>query len=186
MKKLSAILLLTIFLFNLVGYRMYFSYVQTKAEVQLQVSLENNNYNDEDLITIKVPLSMPYQTLQSGFERVEGEIEIDGKIYKYVKRKIVDGEMLLMCLPDQNKMHLESAKNDFFKSANDIAQDNSSKKSENSKTSVFKNLVSEYDQPSSYNIALQFAPVTMQYCPQHSTGLLSSPHTPLVQPPDYI
>ena len=154
MRKLSAILLLLIFLFNLVGYRFVFNYEQQKADVQLEASLDKAQYNDADLIAITIPLSMPYQTVQSGFERVNGEINISGKIYKYVKRKIVDGEMVLMCLPDQNKMRIEVGKNDFFKNTADIAQNNTSKKGDNSKSNVGKNVVSEYDQQtSSYTVA---------------------------------
>ena len=39
----------------------------------------------------------------------------------------------MLCLPDQNKMRLQDAKNDYFKTTNDIAGNNSSKKSDNSK-----------------------------------------------------
>ncbi len=183
MKKLAAILLLLLFLFNLVGYRLWFSYAQQQADIQLESSLDNNQYNDADLITIKVPLSMPYQTVQSSFERVNGEINFNGKTYKYVKRRIVDGEMVLLCLPDQHKMRIESAKTDFFKNTADI-QNNSSKKSDNTKTSVFKNLVSEYDQHTATCNIAQISTYNNCISLQQEDKLHTSPHTPPVQPPD--
>lgn len=146
LKKLAAILLLALFLFNLIGYRMWFYYAQQHADEQLQASLDNDRYNERDLITIKIPLSVPYQTNQNSFERVDGEVNIKGKIYKYVKRKISDGQLVLLCIPDQNKMKLQDAKVDFFKNTNDLSLNTASKKSDHSKSSAFKNFTVEYDQ----------------------------------------
>ncbi len=165
---------------------MWFNYAQQQSDIQLEASLDNNQYNYTELITIKVPLSMPYQTVQSDWDRVNGEIKVDGKIYKYVKRKIVDGEMVLLCLPDHNKMRIQSAKDDFFKTTNDIAQDNSSKKSDNAKTNVSKNLVSDYEQPITSHSLAQMGVIIIHSALLRSDKLLSSPHTPPVQPPDAI
>jgi hypothetical protein len=183
-KKLAAILLLLLFLFNLVGYRLWFNYAQQRSDVQLEASLDKHQYNDADLISIKVPLSMPYQTVQSNYERVNGEVKVDGKIYKYVKRRIVNGELELLCLPDQNKMRLQDAKNDYFKTTNDIAANNSDKKSENSKTNIFKSLTSDYEQQVN-NYALATAATNeMSYSFEVILSLSSTPHTPPGQPPD--
>jgi len=183
-KKLAAILLLTLFLFNLVGYRLWFNFAQQQSDIQLETSLDHYQYNDADLITIKVPLSMPYQTVQSGFERVDGEISIKGKIYKYVKRRIDNGVLVLMCLPDQNKMRLQSAKNDYFKTTSDISQNDSSKKGDNAKTNVFKNLVSDFDQQIDNYSTLIPAIIKAGYCSAITDQLSSTPHTPPGQPPD--
>jgi hypothetical protein len=146
LKKLAAISLLALFLFNLVGYRMWFYYAQQHSDEQLQASLDNNLYNEQDLIEIKIPLSVPYQVNQKSFERVDGEVNIKGKIYKYVKRKISDGQLILLCIPDQNKMRLQNAKVDFFKNTSDLALNAASKKSDHSKALAFKNFSTEYDQ----------------------------------------
>lgn len=186
MKKLIAILLLVLFLFNLVGYRLWFNYVQQQSDIQLEASLDKHQYKDADLIAIKVPLSIPYQTVQSNYERVDGEIKINGKIYKYVKRRIVNGELELLCLPDQNKMRLQDARNDFFKTTNDIASNNSSKKSDNSKTSIFKNITSDYEQEVN-TYALSIAAIAKaNYSSELIFSLSSTPHTPPGQPPDAI
>lgn len=144
MKKIAAILLIALFVFNLAGYRWVFNYMQQQADVQLAVTLDNNNYNEADLITLSVPTNLPYQTDRPNFERVDGEINYQGKVYKYVKRKIVDGQLVLLCLPDHNKMRLQSARDDFFKNANDLLQNNQSKKSDHSKNTGVKFSVSDY------------------------------------------
>ena len=144
MKKFSAIFLIALFLFNLFGYRILFNYEQQQSDVRLEASLDKQEYNDADLVTIKVPLSLPYVNNQQNFERVDGEITVNGKILKYVKRKITDGNLILLCLPNDNKMRIESAKDEFFKYANGLLQNNHSKESNNTRSGVSKNLMTEY------------------------------------------
>lgn len=184
MRKLAAILLLFLFLFNLVGYRLYFNYAQQQYDIQLESSLDKHQYNDAELISIKVPLSMPYQTVQSGYERVDGEIKLGGKIYKYVKRRVVNGELELLCLPDQNKMRLQSAKNDYFKTTSDIAMNNDGKKTDGGKTNVFKNITSDYEQQNTTYTVSIIAVANTSYHSNFILSLTSTPHTPPGQPPD--
>lgn len=186
MKKLSAILLIALFLFNLFGYRILFHYEQQQSDMRLEALFDRQDYNDAELITIKVPLSLPYVTNQQNFERVDGEITIDGKILKYVKRKITDGYLILLCLPDHNKMRIESAKDEFFRYANDLVQNNQSKKSNNTKSVVFKNLLSEYYiDASDYTPA--FRSMTQTYSITSLSNFLPSSYYQLPeQPPEVI
>ncbi len=119
--------------------------VEQRWEAQLQNSLDKKQYSEADLIIIRVPLLLPYVTDTREFQRTDGEVNVNGKIYCYVKSKIEKGEYVLMCLPDHNKQQIEKAKEDFFKDANELLQNGSSKKSGSSKLGLFKNLLSEYN-----------------------------------------
>ncbi len=145
MKKLAAILLIALFLFNLFGYKIWFYCASRQSDVSLEKALDQNRYNEKDLITIKIPLSLPYQTSWSDFERYDGEVTLNGRIYKYVKRKVEDGNLILLCLPDQSKMHLEAAKNNYVSNINDIQN---TKKQTNSKSPSGKILSLDYYQNS--------------------------------------
>ncbi len=186
MKKLSAILLIALFLFNLFGYRILFNYEQQQSDIQLEASLDKQDYKDADLITIKVPLSLPYVNNQQNFERVDGEITVNGKILKYVKRRISDGNLILLCVPDHNKMRIESAKDEFFKYANDLVQNNQSKKSGNTKPGVFKDHLSEYNiNVSDYSSAI--CSIGHVYAVPLQSKFLPSSHYKLPeQPPELI
>lgn len=151
MAKFTAILLLLLLLFNLVGYRIMFYTLQQKADKQLVSRLDNNSYNDNDLLTITVPLSMPYLTDSKDFERKDGEITLNGKIYHYVKQKIFQGNLILMCVPDEQKMHLENAKDNFFRLANEL-QTNPSSKKPGENNPVIKFSVSDYIQTAQFNL----------------------------------
>ena len=186
MKKITALFFLTLFLFNLFGYRIVVDYMQQKLNDQFEASLDNNAYEESQLVELKIPIGLPYQTSWSAYQRYNGEIEINGILYKYVKRKVANDTLFLMCIPNTKKMHLETAKDDFFKISNDLMQNNSSKKSGNSK-SAFKNLQGEYDQYSFVLNTFSLA-YSRQNCwlPIQSQNLPSSPHISPEQPPDLL
>jgi hypothetical protein len=91
------------------------------VQSSFEASLDKENYDEKDLITFKVPLSLPYQPAWKDFERVDGEITIQGTIYKYVKRKIEDGQLVLLCLPYYKKMNLAKASTEFGSHGTDLA-----------------------------------------------------------------
>jgi cbb3-type cytochrome oxidase subunit 3 len=145
LRKTAAIFLLLILLFNVVGYRAWFYYAEKKADRQLEARLDKNEYQEDDLITIKIPLNIPYQLDRYQFERVDGEFSFNGKIYKYVKRKVVDGNIILLCIPDANKMSLKKARTDFGNGANDIASSSTNKKIPSAPLQK-STIVSEYEE----------------------------------------
>jgi hypothetical protein len=110
----------------------------------LTVAVDNGDYDSTDLITIAIPIKIPYLCDWPEFRRVDGEIEFGGKIYRFVKRKVFNGQMILLCLPDENKTQLQAAGNDFFKSVNDLSSAPASKK-QTTALSTFKAVPADYD-----------------------------------------
>jgi hypothetical protein len=53
MKQVAAILLLGIFSFNLFGYRLVALFLESKANTAMELSLDENDYRDDQLISIK-------------------------------------------------------------------------------------------------------------------------------------
>ena len=144
LKKIASILLLGILLFNWCGYRWVINLAQQEADAKLEARLDKDDYDESQLIEIKVPVNMPYQSDWAGFERYDGEIEVNGIHYKYVKRKVQDGQLVLKCIPNHDKQRLESAKDDLFKITNDLQQDNTAKKTGTSNQAPIKNALGDY------------------------------------------
>ena len=144
MKRIASILLLCILFFNWFGYRILSDYYEHQADVVLEQKLDNSDYDESQLIEIKVPLKLPYQTNWKEFERFDGEIEVDGVHYKYVKRAVYNDSLILLCLPNEGKMKLLSARDEFFKLVNDIQDPSQGKKSDKSNSLSVKNPVTEY------------------------------------------
>ena len=130
LKRFAAILLMGILFFNWYGYQLLSNYWQDRAERRLEASLDQNNYDESALISFKVPLtSLAYYNSSAGFERVNGQIEIAGVSYQYVKRRIFKDSLEVVCIPNMASMKLQTAKNDFFRQINDLQQQNQGKKS---------------------------------------------------------
>jgi hypothetical protein len=143
LKRIASILLLSLLLFNWFGYRILCDYYEQQADIVLEQKLDNSEYDESQLIEIKVPLKLPYQNSHREFERFDGEIEVNGIHYKYVKRAVYNDSLVLLCLPHEDKMKLESARDEFFKLVNDL-QPSQSKKSGNDNSSSVKNPLTEY------------------------------------------
>ena len=179
LKKLAAILLLTIFVFNTIGYRLLIAVVQDKVDAAFEGRLDKGIYNDEDLLTVKIPINLPYQNNWKEFERVDGEINLNGQIYKYVKRKIYNDTMILLCIQHETKTKLEQKANDYFGKMNDLPG-NDTKKAD-----AYKQLLSDYDTVAD-SPAFSIAGKTSEFNVQNETFLLKQ-FIPLYgQPPEVV
>jgi hypothetical protein len=142
LRQSVAILCLLIHLFNIGGYRLLFDTFEQRASYKLVTQLDNEEYTDDQLIEMKVPLPMPYQTNWSSFERYNGEIMIEGVHYNYVKRKVWNDTLILLCIPNHEKMKLNSAKEQFFSLVNDL--DQKGEKTPDSKHGLIKSITSDF------------------------------------------
>ena len=138
-KKITALFLLLLFSFNWFAYRFVIDYAQLKNNLDLEELFDRELYDESQLVELKVAMNLPYQTSRPVYERVDGEIELGGTIYKYVKRKVANDTLYLMCLPNTQKMNLETAKNDFFMRLN-LPDQSIPLNSGDSGWSVFKHL----------------------------------------------
>jgi hypothetical protein len=119
LKRIAAILLLALMVFNLAGYRWLFSAIENKATAKLEQKISAGKYNDEQLVEIRIPLNMPYYT-DKDYESVYGETDFNGEHYRYVKRKVSGNTLYLLCLPNKEKNDIAKVKNEFTKAVNDI------------------------------------------------------------------
>src|SRR5207237_1391382 len=110
---------LSIHLFNLTGYTLLFQYHMDKTDQVITERINASKYNDDELLQVQIPLHMPY-VINSDFERVDGQLEFKGIQYNYVKRKVSNDTLYLLCLPNKAKTELAKAKSNFTKAVNDI------------------------------------------------------------------
>lgn len=182
LRKIAAILLLIIFLFNWVGYRLFSDLLLHRADLQLEARLDKNDYKEDQLIEIKIALNLPYQQNWKSFERFDGEIDLDGIHYKYVKRKIYNDSLILLCLPNEAKQNIEKAKDDYFKHVNDI--ETSSQKKSESKNISFKNVFSDFVVAQTSWLFANYEYRKTTHPVEKSLFLSTSPHKSPEQPPE--
>jgi hypothetical protein len=128
-KRTASILLLGVLLFNWCGYRLLSSWLEDKAQSALEADLDDHNYIESQLVSIKVPAThLGYYTNSERFERVDGQMDIGGVQYKYVKRRIFKDSLELLCIADPASTNLQTARDEFFKLVNDLQRTGGEKK----------------------------------------------------------
>ena len=123
LKYFVAILLLVIHLFNSGGYRLVFDQMEDAAGERMISRIDRQSYDDKDLLEIRVPVNLPYQTNSTDFERVDGEVSLNGVHYNYVKRKLYNDTLILLCIPNTEKTKVFNARETFFSLVNDLQQE---------------------------------------------------------------
>src|SRR5687768_3191288 len=109
--------------FNFCGYRLIFSYLEEKATEKLITKIDAGHYDESSLVEIKIPMQLPYYSNWSDYQPYFGETEWEGKKFQFVKRKLANDTLYLLCINDAEKNDLREAKHDFFKSVNSLQHD---------------------------------------------------------------
>lgn len=120
MKKAFAIFFLSLFLFYTGGYYLVFVALKHQSNKKLVQLFDSGDYAEEETLTIKIPITLPYPVYANGFERVNGEFEYKGEFFKLIKHKL-DGDTLhIVCFKDVKAKSISTALADFAKLSNDI------------------------------------------------------------------
>lgn len=149
LRKFVAILLLAVYVFTAGGYRLVVNFFEQRADKSLMQKLDKQQYNDAELITLRVPLNLPYTIDKSEFERCDGTIKINGIFYNYVTRKIIDDTLVLQCIPNNEKNKLSAVKDEYAKN---IDNTQSSSANEKASGSILKLFFFGYNYNLSYNV----------------------------------
>jgi hypothetical protein len=152
-----------------------------RSDRQITQELDNNKYNDHDLVEVKIPLHLSYVTSWADYQRVDGSMKVDGVFYNYVKRKVSNDTLYLLCLPNEKKTKLYLARNEYSKQSNDIP----SNKNERS-TAKKINISSEYvQQMTEYSLVFQDMPAA-QHTFHFSSRLVNRIAADKYQPPRHL
>lgn len=180
MKKLAAIFLLSLLVFNTVGYRFVFTILDNAAAEKQDARIDAGNYDEASLIEVRVPLNMPYQERVTEFERHYGEITVNGIVYTYVKMKVDNNELILKCIPDVNRQQIKNSENNLAKANSSQDMENNGKKQHNS---FSKNVISDYDnKDQAYDLQANRTVVLVSY-PEFTTSVVTASIAPPPQPP---
>ena len=167
-------------LFNMVGYRFVFTILDNMASEKQDAKIDAGNYDEANLIEVRVPLNMPYQDRVTDFERHYGEMTVDGIVYTYVKMKVDHNELILKCIRDLNRQQIKNSENSVAKANSSQDMENTGKKHN---SSISKNVISDYDNKNNtYNLAANKSLVLLTY-PDFTTAVLKASITPPHQPP---
>jgi hypothetical protein len=154
--------------------------LETQSNSSLQAKLDLGQYDVNDLVELHVPLHLPYIADSKDFENYSGEATINGAHYRYVKRKLVNNELILLCIRDKKTDRLQKAGTEFFKQITDTP---GSEKKSKSPIKLIKGLANEFTFSKPDPISKCFIDARNKYpvLVQLFTSICPSP---LVQPPN--
>ncbi len=118
-KKPLTLILLALFLLNVLGYYGVFVGLQVKSGQTMRDRFDAENYLAEQEVTIKVPITIPYASDSRGYERVDGEFEHKGQVYRLVKQKLQSDTLFIVCIKDNQAAKINQALADYVKTFTD-------------------------------------------------------------------
>lgn len=145
MKKFFAITLLFLQVIGLGGYRLFFEYFEKQSSIQIVERIDGGGFSEKELVEVKIAYPLPYAANWDEYERFDGEIEMNGIHYNYVKRKMVNDTLFLLCIPNTEKNHLNAAREDIMSGLSEIQNDLKTQRS-SAGISVVKPFTTEYFQ----------------------------------------
>jgi len=149
-KRLTTILLTALLLLHVLGYYGLFVGLQYQNNQILLQSFDNDTYNTDETVTLRIPLSVPYVDDDTEYQRVDGEFEHEGELYHLVKQRLSHDTLYVVCIKDHHGNRISKALKDYVKTfADNKAADG--KAPSKTLTSFFKDYVT-----SSYSIAESF------------------------------
>jgi hypothetical protein len=120
LKRLVAVVLLSIHLFSMGGYSLLFQYYIHQSDVQMVKQIFDNKIDDTKLIEIKIPVNMPTIQDWSEYEVIQGQIQLKNAYYNYVRLKMTRDTMYFICIPNTVKTQLVKANIITAKEINDV------------------------------------------------------------------
>jgi hypothetical protein len=117
-KRIATLFLLFLFLLNVLGYYGVFVGLQVKTAQQMRQNFDDDNYAHQE-ITFKVPLTVPYNTDSKEYNRVDGEFEHNGEVYRLVKQRFQSDTLYIVCVKDNTSKDINQALTEYVKSFTD-------------------------------------------------------------------
>jgi len=144
LKSLAALFLISVLSFNWYGFDLLVNILEKQYDQELEQALDENDYDTSQIIELDSKVILPYVADMNDFERVDGEIMIDGVYYKFVERKYENGRIIYRCIPNTNKIKLHDARSTFIELMNEIQSAPENHKQTSNSLSV-KKTISDYE-----------------------------------------
>jgi hypothetical protein len=105
------------------GYYGVFLGLHLKNDIAMSKALDSDLYDQSNTITLKVAVSIPYMPDQTEFDRVNGQFEHNGELYRMVKQRYAKDTLTVVCVKDTEHKKIDLALADYVKTFTDTASD---------------------------------------------------------------
>ena len=100
MKKLIAMVLLSLYLFSLSAGLLAYAVAAYSARIFFEKQTSRGLYNVNDLTEVSIPADLPGIADQVQYSKVFGEVRFADAAYNYVGIKVTQQALYLLCVPN--------------------------------------------------------------------------------------
>ena len=122
MRNFAVIGLILLLLFNIVGYQGLFVGLQYRNDQRIEQFADRDQF-DGELMTLKIPLALPYPSSNKAFERTNRKFEFQGEHYRLLKQKLTQDTLYIVCYKDRDSKKIATALSDVVKTFADQNSD---------------------------------------------------------------
>lgn len=115
MRRLSAIFLLFLILLNTLGFYNVLLLIEKEAFRKSVTKINDTDHEISGNLLLRIPMVWPDQKNDEEYRKVNGQIEVDGEIYHYVKEKFYNDTLFIVCLRDDQTTKIKNTISDFSK-----------------------------------------------------------------------
>jgi len=138
LKKLFSSIFVILILLNVMGYYGVFLGLQYKNAREMIQQFDANTYDQQQAAILKIPFKSPYAFDSETFERVDGDFERDGEVYRIIKQRLFRDTFHIVYIKDKTGTELNKALADYVKTFGDESSD------DGKNTSVVPSFIKEY------------------------------------------
>lgn len=123
MKKLFSSVFVALILLNVMGYYGLFLGLQYKNARDMISQFDAGTYNIDEAELIKIPFPSPDGYSSEEFERVDGDFEHNGKVYRLIKQRLYRDTFHIVYMKDNVGTALNNALADYVKTFSEESSD---------------------------------------------------------------
>lgn len=112
-KPVIAALFVLLVLMNTMGYYFIVRGWELNHDVTVTRALDEDSYDPSKVVTIRVPIALPYQYDNPDFVRVEGKFKYAGNSYRLIKQKYAGDTLTIICMKDDHDSRIQDVKADI-------------------------------------------------------------------------
>ncbi len=109
MRRSLAFLLITLVLFNTIGYYAVLVGWQVQQDRRMVAHLQDEDYDVSREIALRIPIAIPYQYDNPDFVPVTGKFQHEGKTYRLIKQRYAQDTLTVICILDHRAQQIQDA-----------------------------------------------------------------------------
>ncbi|HEY5745593.1 MAG TPA: hypothetical protein VIU12_05935 [Chryseolinea sp.] len=178
MKRLFSFFFLLLILLNTIGYYEVLLFMEKQNYDKAVQKISGNENEISGNLLLKIPLASRFNEDDREYRKAQGEITVEGELYHFVKQKLYQDTLYIICLRDAKTSEVREALSDLSKTmADQNHKSGNTQKGVDVSFAKFYTLSTTVKEPieTGWSRLLQHIPVTNLY---HFSTLASIFHPP--------